>query len=110
MIYRIFVEKKDNVQARKEAADIQALLNIHTEDLRLVLRYDVEGLSETELNASLGTVFSEPPVDNVYLETLEIPEGYKAFAVRYLTGQYDKRADSAALCVQLLTKKSRPLV
>ena len=110
MIYRIFVEKKDNVQARKEAADIQALLNIHTEDLRLVLRYDVEGLSETELNASLGTVFSEPPVDNVYLETLEIPEDYKAFAVSYLTGQYDQRADSAAQCVQLLTKKSRPLV
>ena len=53
MIYRIFVEKKDNVQARKEAADIQALLNIHTEDLRLVLRYDVEGLSETANNAFL---------------------------------------------------------
>jgi hypothetical protein len=81
MIYRIFVEKKDNVQARKEAADIKTLLNIDAEDLRLVLRYDVEGLSESELNASLGTVFSEPPVDNVYLETLEIPENYKAFAV-----------------------------
>ena len=110
MIYRIFVEKKDNVQARKEQADIKALLNIFVEDLRLVLRYDVEGLSETELNASLGTVFSEPPVDNVYLETLEIPDGYKAFAVSYLTGQYDQRADSAAQCVQLLTRKSRPLI
>ena len=110
MIYRIFVEKKDNVQARKEAADIKTLLNIHTEDFRLVLRYDVEGVSEAELNAALGTVFSEPPVDNVYLETLEIPEGYKAFAVSYLTGQYDQRADSAAQCVQLLTKKSRPLI
>ncbi len=110
MIYRIFVEKKDNVQARKESADIKTLLNIHAEDLRLVLRYDVEGLSENELNASLGTVFSEPPVDNVYLEALEIPEGYKAFAVSYLTGQYDQRADSAAQCVQLLTRKSRPLI
>lgn len=110
MIYRIFVEKKDNVQARNEAADIQALLNIHVEDLRLALRYDVEGLSESELNASLGTVFSEPPVDNVYLETLKIPEDYKAFAVSYLTGQYDQRADSAAQCVQLLTRKSRPIV
>ena len=104
MIYRIFVEKKDNVQARKEAADIKTLLNIQTEDLRLVLRYDVEGVSENELNASLGTVFSEPPVDNVYLESLDIPEGYKAFAVSYLTGQYDQRADSAAQCVQLLMK------
>ena len=108
MIYRIFVEKKDNVQARKEAADIKTLLNINTQDLRLVLRYDVEGLTEEELNASLGTVFSEPPVDNVYLENVEIPEGYKAFAVSFLTGQYDQRADSAAQCVQLLTRKARP--
>ncbi len=110
MIYRIFVEKKDNVQARKEAADIKTLLNIKTEDFRLVLRYDVEGMTEEELNAALPSVFSEPPVDDVYLEELEIPEGYKAFAVSFLTGQYDQRADSAAQCVQLLTRKSRPLV
>ena len=110
MIYRIFVEKKDNVQARKEAADIKTLLNISTEDFRLVLRYDVEGLTEEELNAALPSVFSEPPVDDVYLENLEIPAGYKAFAVSYLTGQYDQRADSAAQCVQLLTRKARPLV
>ncbi len=110
MIYRIFVEKKDNVQARKEAADVKTLLNIQTEDFRLLLRYDVEGLSEDELKASIPSVFSEPPVDDVYLETLEIPEGYKAFAVSYLTGQYDQRADSASQCVQLLTRKSRPLV
>ena len=110
MIYRIFVEKKDNVQARKEAGDIKALLGIVAEDFRLVLRYDVEGLSEEELTAAIPSVFSEPPVDNVYLETLEIPAGYKAFAISYLTGQYDQRADSAAQCVQLLTKKTRPLV
>ncbi|MBQ8395076.1 MAG: phosphoribosylformylglycinamidine synthase [Clostridia bacterium] len=110
MIYRIFVEKKDNVQARSEAANIKTLLGISTEDFRLILRYDVEGLNEEELNAALPSVFSEPPVDNVYLETLEIPEGYKAFAVSYLTGQYDQRADSAAQCVQLLTRKSRPLI
>ena len=110
MIYRIFVEKKDNVQARKEQADIKTLLNINAEDFRLLLRYDVEGLSEEELNAALGTVFSEPPVDNVYLENLDIPQGYKAFAVSYLTGQYDQRADSAAQCVQLLTRKTRPEV
>ena len=110
MIYRIFVEKKDNVQAGKEKADVKTLLNIDAEDFRLILRYDVEGLSEQELKASLGTVFSEPPVDNVYLENLEIPDGYKAFAVSYLTGQYDQRADSAAQCVQLLTRGARPLV
>ena len=110
MIYRIFVEKKDNVQASKEKADIKTLLKIDAEDFRLILRYDVEGLSEAELKAALGTVFSEPPVDNVYLENLEIPEGYLAFAVSYLTGQYDQRADSAAQCVQLLTRGARPLV
>ena len=110
MIYRIFVEKKDNVQARKEQSDIKTLLKIDTEDFRLILRYDVESLNEAELNAALGTVFSEPPVDNVYMENVEIPEGYKAFAVSYLTGQYDQRADSAAQCVQLLTRKARPNV
>ena len=110
MIYRIFVEKKDNVQARKEAADVKTLLGIATEDFRLVLRYDVEGLNEEELKAAIPSVFSEPPVDDVYLETLNIPEGYKAFAVSYLTGQYDQRADSAAQCVQLLTRKARPLI
>ena len=110
MIYRIFVEKKDNVQARKEAADIKTLLGINVSDFRLLLRYDVEGLTETELKAALGTVFSEPPVDDVYLENVEIPAGYKGFAVSYLTGQYDQRADSAAQCVQLLTRKARPMV
>ena len=110
MIYRIFVEKKDNVQARKEQADIKTLLNINAEDFRLILRYDVEGLTQEELNAAIPSVFSEPPVDHVYLETLEIPAGYQAFAVSYLTGQYDQRADSAAQCVQLLTRKARPEV
>ena len=110
MIYRIFVEKKDNVQARKEQGDVKTLLGVTAEDFRLVLRYDVEGINEEELRAAIPSVFSEPPVDNVYLETLEIPDGYKAFAVSYLTGQYDQRADSAAQCVQLLTKKTRPLV
>ena len=110
MIYRIYVEKKDNVQARAEAANIKTLLNIKAEDFRLVLRYDVEGITEEELNAALGTVFSEPPVDNVYLENLEIPEDYKSFCVSFLAGQYDQRADSAAQCVQLLTQKARPII
>lgn len=110
MIYRIFVEKKDNVQARMEAEDIATLLGIRPEDFRLVLRYDVEGLTKEELDASLGTVFSEPPVDDVHLERMEFGADYKVFAVSFLTGQYDQRADSAAQCVQLLTRKARPLV
>ena len=108
MIYRIDVEKKDNVQARAEAANIKTLLNITPEDFRLILRYDIEGISEEEFKAAIGTVFSEPPVDNVYLEKLAVPEGYKSFRISYLPGQYDQRADSAAQCVQLLTQKTRP--
>jgi len=110
MIYRIFVEKKDNVQARKTAEDIHNLLKIDVEDFRQLLRYDVENISEEEFNAAVPCVFSEPPVDNVYLENVDFGCDYKVFAIAYLTGQYDQRADSAAQCVQLLTQKERPLI
>ncbi|MDE7163081.1 MAG: phosphoribosylformylglycinamidine synthase [Clostridia bacterium] len=110
MIYRIFVEKKDNLQAKKVAEDIHNLLKIDVKDVRQLLRYDVENITKTEFNAAVPCVFSEPPVDNVYLEEVEFPEDYSVFAIAYLTGQYDQRADSAAQCVQLLTQKERPLV
>ena len=110
MIYRIFVEKKDNLQAKKTAEDIHNLLKIDVYDVRQLLRYDVENITEEEFSAAVPCVFSEPPVDNVYLENVEFPEDYKVFAVSYLTGQYDQRADSAAQCVQLLTRKERPLI
>lgn len=110
MIYRIFVEKKENLQAKKTRADLDAQLGIAVEDFREILRYDVEGLSQEELKEAIVNVFSEPPVDNVYLENMDCGEDYKVFAVSYLNGQYDQRADSAAQCVQLLTRKARPLV
>lgn len=110
MIYRIFVEKKDNLQAKKVAEDIHNLLKINVKDVRQLIRYDVEKITKTEFKAAIPCVFSEPPVDNVYLEEVEFPEDYKVFAIAYLTGQYDQRADSAAQCVQLLTQKERPLV
>ena len=110
MIYRIFVEKKDNLQAKKTVDDIRNQLKIEVEDVRQLIRYDVENITEDEFMAAVPGVFSEPPVDNVYYESVEIPSGYKVFAVAYLTGQYDQRADSAAQCVQLLTKKERPLI
>lgn len=110
MIYRIFVEKKDNLQAKKVAEDIHNLLKIDVKDVRQLLRYDVENITKAEFNAAVPCVFSEPPVDNVYLEEVEFPEDYAVFAIAYLTGQYDQRADSAAQCVQLLTQKERPLV
>ena len=110
MIYRIFVEKKDNLQAKKVAEDIRTLLKINVKDVRVLIRYDVEKILKTEFKAAVPCVFSEPPVDDVYLEEVEFPEDYKVFAIAYLTGQYDQRADSAAQCVQLLTQKERPLV
>lgn len=110
MIYRVFVEKKDNLQAKKTASEILDLLKIKVDDFRLIIRYDVEGLEKEEFEAAVPCVFSEPPVDNVYFEELSLDEGYSVFAVAYLTGQYDQRADSAAQCVQLLTQKERPLV
>lgn len=110
MIYRIFVEKKDNLQAKKVKEDVKNLLKISVDDVRSFIRYDVEGLSEEEFHAAVPCVFSEPPVDIVTYETLRLPADYSVFAVAYLTGQYDQRADSAAQCVQLLTQKEKPLV
>ena len=110
MIYRIFVEKKDNLQAKKVKEDVKNLLKIEVEDVRELIRYDVEGLSEEEFKAAVPCVFSEPPVDNVYFDYVNFPEDYSVFAIAYLTGQYDQRADSAAQCVQLLTQKERPQV
>ena len=110
MIYRIFVEKKDNLQAKHVKEDIKNLLKIDVEDVRKLIRYDVEGMTEEEFGKAVPTVFSEPPVDDVYLENISFGEDYKVFAISYLTGQYDQRADSAAQCVQLLTQKERPLI
>ena len=110
MIYRIFVEKKDNLQAKKIKDDLSAQLSIRAESVRELIRYDVEGLSEDELKAAIVNVFSEPPVDTVYLEEAPFDADEKVFAIAFLDGQYDQRADSAAQCVQLLTRKARPLI
>lgn len=110
MIYRIYVEKKENLQAKKIRDDLETQLGVGVEDFREILRYDVEGISEAELEGAIVNVFSEPPVDNVYREELVLDEDYKVFAIAFLDGQYDQRADSAAQCVQLLTQKNRPLI
>ncbi|MDE6442394.1 MAG: phosphoribosylformylglycinamidine synthase [Clostridia bacterium] len=109
-IYRIFVEKKDNLQAKKVKEDLRSLLGINVSDVRTMIRYDVEGMTEEEFVSAVPCVFSEPPVDYVYNENIKFDDGYAVFAIAYLTGQYDQRADSAAQCVQLLTQKARPLI
>ena len=110
MIYRIFVEKKENLQAKQIKEDLRNLLKISVSDVRQLLRYDVEGISAEEFEAAVPCVFSEPPVDKVYRENVDFGKDYSVFAIAYLTGQYDQRADSAAQCVQLLTQKERPLI
>ena len=99
-VIRVFVEKKPgfDVEAQHMKADLVENLGMPVEDLKLLNRYDVSGLSREEFEAARGTIFSEPNVDTVYDEEYPLPEGYSVFAMEYLPGQYDQRADSAAQC------------
>ena len=111
MVYRIYVEKKPGCdgEVRQLQNELTTLLGIRSlTGLRLLNRYDVEGLSEELFRQCANTVFSEPPVDNTY-DTLPAHAG-AAFAVEYLPGQFDQRADSAAECIQLISQGERPLV
>ena len=111
MVYRIYVEKKPgfDVEANGLKNELTGLLGIRSlTGLRLLNRYDVEGIDEVLFHQCVSTVFSEPPVDNTYAQLPE-HEG-TAFAVEYLPGQFDQRADSAAECIQLISQGDRPLV
>ena len=111
MVYRIYVEKKPgfDVEAQGLKNELVSLLGIQSlSGLRLLNRYDVEGIDEALFHQCATTVFSEPPVDNTYAELPEF-EGI-SFAVEYLPGQFDQRADSAAECIQLISQGERPLV
>jgi len=109
MVYRIFVEKKDKSAAKALKSEIKEVLNIDVPEMRELIRYDIEGVSEKEFERAITSVFSEPPVDNVQIDELK-DTGGTVFAIGYLDGQYDQRADSAAQCVQLLTGGKKPLV
>ena len=111
MVYRIYVEKKPGFdgEARQLQNELTTLLGIRSlTGLRLLNRYDVEGISEELFRQCAGTVFSEPPVDDTCSE-LPAHQG-PAFAVEYLPGQFDQRADSAAECIQPISQGERPLV
>ncbi len=112
-VRRIFVEKIAgmDVAAQAVTADLKNNLGIAgLKKVRLLNRYDVEGISGEEYEAAKRLVFSEPNADAVYDESFACPAGCKLFAVEYLPGQYDQRADSAAQCIQILTQKERPEV
>lgn len=113
IIRRIFVEKKDAfaVEAHGLLADLRNNLGITAlTGMRLVNRYDVEGLSDEEFAMAKAEVLSEAPVDTVVDEELVLAADEKAFAVELLPGQYDQREDFAEQCIQLITQKDRPTV
>ncbi|HWS28765.1 MAG TPA: phosphoribosylformylglycinamidine synthase [Clostridia bacterium] len=111
MVYRVYVEKRAPLMQEADvlAADIRGLLGIESlKSLRILNLYDVEGVSPALFEACRGTVFSEPQTD-VTFDSL--PEGAdEAFAVEYLPGQYDQRADAAAQCIALLSQEEAPSV
>ena len=111
MVRRIYVEKKPGLrqEARGLLHELQTVVGVSAlEDLRLLNRYDVEGLDEAAFRRAVGTVFSEPQVDDT---AAALPAGdCIAFGVEPLPGQFDQRADSAAQCIQLMTQEERPTV
>ena len=111
MVYRVYVEKKKELanEARNLFHEIQNLLFIeHLKGLRIMNRYDVENIEKSLFDYAVNTVFSEPQLDMV---TYELPQDdATVFAVEYLPGQFDQRADSAAQCIQLFSQGERPTV
>ena len=111
MVYRVYVEKKRGLadEAKSLKNDLKTLLGITAlEDVRVINRYDAENITEELFDAAISTVFSEPQVDNAYAEIFL--EDARVFAVEYLPGQFDQRADSAAQCIQIISRGERPVV
>ena len=112
-VRRIYVEKKKgfDVEGQGLYGDLTENLGIKgLKSLRIIHRYDVAGISEEVYQKARTTIFSEPPVDNVSDEAIQIDDRSRVFAVEYLPGQYDQRADSAAQCIQILSHGERPQV
>ncbi len=112
MVYRVYVEKKPSeaLEARALLNDIKSFLGIPAlADLRIVNRYDVENIDAELFENCIKTVFSEPQLDKVSAE-INAPVGSVVFAVEYLPGQFDQRADSAAQCIQIVSQGERPIV
>ncbi len=112
-VRRIYVEKKDAfaVKAEELQEEIQSFLGIEdVKGVRVLIRYDVENISDEVFERACRTVFSEPPVDMLYEETFEIAPDAKVFSVEYLPGQFDQRADSAVQCVRFLKEDEQPVI
>ena len=112
-VRRVYVEKKPAyaVQAKELKHEISSYLGIKSAtNVRVLIRYDVENISDEVFEKACRTVFAEPPVDDLYLEKFEAAEGARIFSVEYLPGQFDQRADSAVQCVQFLDGDAQPII
>ena len=112
-VRRIYVEKKQPyaVKARELEAEIKNYLGIKSvEEVRVLIRYDVENITDATFETACKSVFSEPPVDDYYLDSFTMPENGRIFSVEYLPGQFDQRADSAVQCVKFLREDEEPVI
>jgi phosphoribosylformylglycinamidine synthase len=112
-VRRIFVEKKEPfaVKAKELLEEIKSYLGIQgVSEVRVLIRYDVENISDEVFQTACRTVFSEPPVDRLYEEAFETAEDSRVFSVEYLPGQFDQRADSAVQCVKFLKEDEEPVI
>ena len=112
-VRRVYVEKKPEfaVQAKELRHEIHSYLGIPAvTGVRVLIRYDVENISDEVFEKACKTVFSEPPVDTLYHETFPMAEGASVFSVEYLPGQFDQRADSAVQCVKFLNEEEEPVI
>ena len=112
-VRRIYVAKKPEyaVKSAELTDEIKSYLGIDgLKSVRIFIRYDVENVSDTVFERACRKVFSEPPVDELFEEKIDIPEGARVFGVEYLPGQYDQRADSAEQCIRFLKEDEEPIV
>lgn len=111
-VKRVYVEKKPEyaVKAKELFEEMTEYLDLDIEKVRVLIRYDVENVSDKTYERALKTVFSEPPVDYVYETTFPVEAGDRVFSVEALPGQFDQRADSAEQCVKLLNEKEEAVI
>lgn len=112
-VRRIYVEKKKgfDIESQKLYMDLMQTMKVDgLNNVKIINRYDVEGIDDVTYDKARTTIFSEPTVDHVYDNQVDLPEQSRYFAVEYLPGQYDQRADSAAQCIQILSQKEKPVV
>ena len=108
-VFRIYVEKKPEfaVEAQSLLSDIRTALRLDITSIRVINRYDADKITKEDFQLSVSTVFSEPAVDVTYDTLPRLANTERIFAVEYLPGQFDQRADSCEQCIQILTQKDR---